>query len=179
MYLWEIMSHSTIPDSVLTYHAAISYNGKIINGVPFNSAPDNLWMRHGENQSKYQEWEPRFGIDDFIKTEFSTGLCGVLAAAIHARTGWVIIDELEPDAKLSITDGSIEVNGDVTHTYVLNPQGHAVDIYGIHPTMWARTKYSNNKPSGILYSPEHPDHGDVKWANVLLDNFPEHFGLPI
>lgn len=129
----------------------------------------NMEWQQDHPDYQYDGWTPDHGIDYFVRTEFTTGGCGQLAAAIHDRTGWPIyVDE----------DGD-----EWGHAYCINPNGHAVDINGVHPSDWAQTKYSINKGNirkvnRKEISNDGPD-GYYGWATALLDNFPDHFGIII
>jgi len=154
----------------------------VVNGATTSPEP---WMDHGDNMdTDYDVWELRHGIDDFVRSEFTTGYCTWLAFAIHERTGWPILGELDGD-------------GWHMHVWVRNPDGRAVDINGIHPTDFARTKYNDPRwleKHGMLH--ELREDGTVEditdrvfdfyskpcpeldWARQIVDGFPEHFGLP-
>jgi hypothetical protein len=110
-------------------------------------------------------------IDENAVVEFTTAGCGYLAVALHDITGWPLYAEYE-----------IHRPDDVTHIWVLNDEGLAVDINGVHGNRWARTKYSGVEPGPI--SPVGraeaigSDDDFLAWARELITAFPEHFGLP-
>jgi hypothetical protein len=109
-------------------------------------------------------------IDEFTVTEFTTGACGYLAAALHRATGWPIVAEF---------DGPLA--DDVAHIWVENECGFAVDINGIHKGSWARTKYSGIEPGRIEKIPltmaDGPDTGFVSWAEHLVRHNQDYFGI--
>ena len=109
-------------------------------------------------------------IDQHARTEFTCGLCEVLAYALHKKTGWPIYVE--------------EHNGHHEHSWVMNPQGKAVDINGVHPSNYARTEYSKDgtvreATDEVLaqYAKKPPAKDALAWANKLIAKHPAHFGL--
>lgn len=125
---------------------------------------------HLDVNENYERWIPAFGIDDFVKTEFTCGACYSLALALHYHTNWPIFASV--------------VDGDVVHCYVLNSEKKAVDIYGVRSTDQAPTRYD---PSFDLLKidkvsiPADPipnnDDSYYGWAVQLISLFPDHFGL--
>lgn len=66
---------------------------------------------------------------DDIVASFTEGDCWVLAQAIHQTTGWMIVavGACEEDPVEEITVGP-----DWVHMAVRTPQGHLLDIMGLH-----------------------------------------------
>lgn len=110
------------------------------------------------------------GIDEFVVTEFTCGLCCELAIELRSRTGWPIYVELDE-------------RGEILHAWVVNPRGRAVDIQGIHPTSRARTPHNHDWVGPISeWSVDQLEaHGlDAEgefWAKEIVEQFPEHFGI--
>lgn len=112
------------------------------------------------------DWTPAQGLDEFVRTEFTCGGCGYLALALHDLTGW-----------------PIRAFGD-DHIWVINPQGRAVDINGVHPEDYALTQWDDGVAPGQAQDidpetlrSELQDSGMLKWAREIIEHFPEHFGL--
>lgn len=135
------------------------------------------WMDHGDDEPTYDEWKPEHGIDNFVRTEFTCGSCGYLALALHEVTGWPIMAVFESSSPYE--EPTIE------HVWVVNPQGKAVDVNGVHPTGYAKTKYDGPSSGANDVRPldsdfvrkEMADEGALAWARPLVKNFPEHFGI--
>lgn len=128
-----------------------------------------LITAHGDVPDSYETWVSSFGIDNFVKTEFTCGNCFWLALALHCKTKWPI------KAKMS--------GNDVIHCFVINPDGKAVDIYGVRPTEQAPTRYDSELDENCIVvdaRPETPSplNQDYKWAETLVEDFPSHFGIP-
>lgn len=153
------------------------------------------WMDdHGDDEPTYDEWSPEHGIDSFVRSTFSTGGCGYLALVLHEKTGWPIYAEIDvPEAEWH------EHGGGIDHIWVVNHSYQAVDINGVHPEEFAQSKYNDpdwgpNKEAPHL-NPRIGKRGDVvqlshdylltscrdaellKWAEDLVELFPQHFGL--
>lgn len=149
----------------------------------FESASrDEPWMDHGDEAADYEMWEPKHGIDDFVRTEFTCGRCAYLALVLN-EIGlgriWAEIDEY----------------GDLGHVWIVNQQGRAVDINGVHPNRVAKTKY--NDPRWLAKQGAEPTpRGEVQditskidtlldgvdtdamdWARQIVANHPKHFGI--
>jgi hypothetical protein len=126
------------------------------------------------DEIEYEVWEPKYGIDRFVKLEFTTGACGYFAAALHDRTGWPIMAEYDHDHP-----------DEVAHVFVLNPDGKAVDIRGIHDGDWAETDFSDpTRGPGPIHPMSREEAatddgvgGYLEWANTILDYFPERYGI--
>lgn len=86
-------------------------------------------MNKNQDQG-YDLWEPKFGIDEFVITEFTCGACYQLAQQIHLLTRWPIYAEIIYEKDQS---------EDFLHAWVVNNEGYAVDINGIHSNGWAKT----------------------------------------
>jgi hypothetical protein len=142
------------------------------------------WMDHGDDEATYDEWKPEHGIDNFVRSTFSTGGCGYLAVAVNEKTGWPIHAEMSPD-------------GDVDHIWCVNDAGLAVDINGVHPEAFAQSKFNDPEwgPNKIAphLNPRIGHRGEIvklepqqaggsdqelmDWARDLVALFPKHFGL--
>lgn len=127
-----------------------------------------LIQDHGDVSDDYETWVASNGVDNFVKTEFTCGNCFLLALALHYKTKWPI------KAKM--------VDGDVIHCYVINNDGKAVDIYGVRPTEQAPTRYDSNMDEPFVVTDVRPEtpwpsNKDYQWAEELVSNFPQHFGL--
>jgi hypothetical protein len=115
-------------------------------------------------------------IDDHAIVEFTTGACGYLAVALHDLTGWSIFAEYEHPPYTE----------DIAHIWVVNEDGLAVDVNGVHSTAWAKTKYSGKKPGRIaaisrseaLGTPNQKDQEYSDWALELIQANESHFGNP-
>lgn len=125
---------------------------------------------HLDIDETYERWLPDFGIDNFVKTEFTCGACYSLALALHHHTNWPIMASLDGD--------------DIVHCYVINPSGKAVDIYGVRSTDKAPTRYDPDHDCfkyKTLTMPADskvdPDDSYYQWAVQLIALFPDHFGL--
>ncbi len=141
------------------------------------------WLDHGDEDTEYDDWEPAHGINNLVRTEFSTGGCGYLALAIHEKTGWPMVAEMSPD-------------NDVDHVWCLNGSGMAVDVNGVHPEAFAMTKYHEPTWAGNIGQPapkrgrvapmstavqqrECTDEMMMSWARELVQLFPQHFGIKV
>jgi hypothetical protein len=120
-------------------------------------------------QLDYDEWLPEHGIDYHTRTEFICGGCYSLAQQIHLITGWPIFAEIEYNKD----------DEDFIHAWVVNDDGFAVDISGVHSNGWAKTKFSSEKPVGtIVEYPVDETFGYYsQWAKDILHSLPEHFGI--
>ncbi|MDW9478973.1 hypothetical protein GOB57_09795 [Sinorhizobium meliloti] len=110
-------------------------------------------------------------LDEFTITEFNCGACGDFAAALHDLTGWPIKAEFHP-------------NGDIEHVWVVNPEGRAVDVNGIHQDDMPVTPYSAPVRARTAWLPRNEASSNSrfaeqnrKWAKALLNRYPEMFGL--
>lgn len=63
---------------------------------------------------------------EYVVAEFTCGFCSELALTLHDRFGWPLMAEIAGD-------------GGLYHAWVLNPDGRAVDINGVHADGFART----------------------------------------
>lgn len=130
------------------------------------------WLDHTDDEVPNQLWLPKHGIDNFVRAEFSAGYCAYLARALHEVTGWPVMAELDSRGL-----------GHIEHVWVVNHQGKAVDINGVHPSDYARTKYSEPTPGKIIQVPNierqapEDDYGVLDWARQLVELFPKHFGI--
>lgn len=126
-------------------------------------------MDKNEEQG-YELWEPEFGIDEFVITEFTCGACYQLAQQIHLLTGWPIFAEIIYED---------EESKDFLHAWVVNNEGFAVDINGIHSNGWAKTKFSKEKPEGEIvgYLTNETFGCYSQWAKEIVHSFPEYFGI--
>lgn len=109
--------------------------------------------------------------DDFTRTEFNCGACGDFASALHDLTGWSIM------AEFSGVD-------DIEHIWVVNDEGRAVDVNGIHDDGVAITPYSIPNRNRVLPIERHEAVSDDDyslrnryWAHALIKRFPELFGV--
>lgn len=123
-----------------------------------------LCQAHGSEEPEYERWQPEYGIDNFVKTEFTCGACHYLAYALHKHTGWAIYSVGEE------------------HYYVINNDGKAVDIYGVRPTQYAPTKYDidqkkSTQPSIVESIEDVSDNDYYLWAEKLITHFPNYFGI--
>lgn len=106
-------------------------------------------------------------LDDHARSEFVCGGCYYLAVALHQITGFPIFAEI---------DGS-----EFIHCWVMNPDGNAIDVNGIHKGNWAKTPYSQDLPSGVVQ--EYHDEDELaddemfEWAKDLVFSHPEYFNL--
>ena len=112
-------------------------------------------------------------VDDHAIVEFTTGACGYLAVVLHDLTGWPLRVEYEHPPS----------EGDVAHIWVVNDDGKAVDINGVHSGSWAKTKYSGPIPGRISVISRagalgREDPGYMEWAKELIEVNPGHFGNP-
>jgi hypothetical protein len=127
-----------------------------------------------------EDWEPSFKgelrpLDNYTVSEFTCGGCGAFATALHDRTGWRIMAEYEPGPEVWIA-----------HVWVVNPDGRAVDIQGIHDDEWAPTCFSGDAPAGRVVAITRDEAADkdegpgshFEWACEILDAWPERFSLP-
>jgi hypothetical protein len=124
-------------------------------------------------QLDYDVWLPEHGLDYHTRTEFICGGCYDLAQQIHLLTGWKIYAEIEfSDCK---EDGAEHF----IHAWVVNDEGNAVDISGVHSGNWAKTKFSEDKPKGIII--EYPADNSFgyysQWAKHITETMPNHFGI--
>jgi len=119
---------------------------------------------------KYEIWDPKFGIDDFVKKEFTTGLCYQLAQQISILTGWVIYAEVLKDSK---------GNENFEHFWVVNNDFFAVDINGVHKSNFAETIYSKKRSRGEAREVSALDEFTASsgWAKEVVHHFPEYFGI--
>ena len=105
-------------------------------------------------------------------TEYITGGCYDLAVILHKLTGFPIFAE-------------VSENNGVVHAWVVNNDGQAIDIYGLHETNWAKTELSSDKPLGKIvpypveeqylkqgYKSEYTD-----WTIELIKSNQKHFCL--
>lgn len=112
------------------------------------------------------------GPDGHARVSFTCGLCCVFAAALHDRTGWRIVAEYENGGE------------DLAHAWVVDPDGRAVDVNGIHEGGWARTPYSE-KEAGPVRSLGRDEclridgnlDEDYLWAAGLIEAWPELYGV--
>lgn len=109
-------------------------------------------------------------LDDFTLSEFNCGACGDLAAYLHELTGWEIWAELAD-------------NGDIEHAWVVNDDGNAVDINGVHEGMRAVTPYSSRIAGRLVPLAKEDCAGKGRfgeeyraWAAALVERYPERFG---
>lgn len=117
----------------------------------------------------YELWKPKHGIDPFVRTEFTCGGCYSLAYALHKKTGWKMRQEMEPDDPKQ-----------VRHVWVVNDQGKAVDINGVHPTGRAPTQWSPGRPGRIVNvrpDPKETSRYYMPWAKQVVKSHPGHFGI--
>lgn len=82
-------------------------------GLPQAAEPDP------RNYDDPEYWE-------YVVAEFTCGFCSELALTLHDRFGWPLMAEIAAD-------------GGLYHAWVLNPDGRAVDINGVHADGFART----------------------------------------
>lgn len=142
------------------------------------------WMDHGDEEVDYEEWEPKYGIDNLVRSEFSTGGCGYLALALTEKTGWPVVAETSED-------------GDIEHIWCVNANGMAVDINGVHPEAFAQSKFNDPewRPNKIMPHDMVGKRGKVipiscetldgfcheqmtmDWAREIVELFPSHFGI--
>ncbi len=113
-------------------------------------------------------------VDEHAIIEFTTGACGYLAVVLHDMTGWPLRVEFEHPPH----------GADIAHIWVLNDDGLAVDINGVHATAWAKTKYSEDKPGQMQPIDREEalglaDEDFLSWARELIADNPEHFGNPL
>lgn len=110
---------------------------------------------------------PFITLDKFTRDKFVDGLCCYLAVALHDRTGWPIYAEFENDL--------------ISHAWVMNNDGLAVDINGIHAGNRAVTYASSSNPGSIkpvdAARVRRRDDYFEDWANKLIQKYPEHFGV--
>jgi hypothetical protein len=112
-------------------------------------------------------------LDYHTRTEFTCGYCCSLAAVLHDLTGWPIRAHVDAD-------------DEVVHAWVVNEEGRAVDINGIHPGGIAATKYSAiGKAARVrpmdrndLTSESSAAQEVEEWALELARSHPKHFALP-
>lgn len=117
----------------------------------------------------YDQWSPERGIDDFVKTEFTTGGCAALAVALAEKTGWAVAADFLGD--------------ELEHAWCLNRAEKAVDINGVHTGKIAVTKYG--RENGVktkrikldALRADIQDKGMLEWARQIVELFPEHFGI--
>lgn len=109
--------------------------------------------------------------DEFTRTEFVCGACGDFAAVLHDLTGWPL-------------RAGLDKQGDIEHVWVLNAEGRAVDVNGVHDTDLAATPYSvpsRDRTISISRSKVTSDDRWAKsnrhWASDLIKRYPEIFGL--
>ena len=112
-------------------------------------------------------------LDEFTVVEFNCGACGDLAAVLHDRTGWPIMAELDAE-------------GDVEHIWVVDDDGRAIDINGIHPDGRAVTPYSSPGSGRIVPMSRAEASGagrhcveNREWAMALVARYPENFGFHV
>lgn len=129
-----------------------------------NSSDQVLIDLHLDVHESYDRWLPAFGIDDFVKTEFTCGACYSLALALHHQTQWPIMASM--------------FENEIVHCYVINPAGKAVDIYGVRSTDKAPTRYDptfDRFKIDILAMPTDPtpnqDDSYYRWAVQLVLSF--------
>lgn len=112
-------------------------------------------------------------VDEHAIVEFTTGACGYLAVALHDMTGWPVRAEYEHPPW----------DSDIAHIWVVNDDGFAVDINGVHGTSWAKTRYSSSVPGPISSIGREEalgkcDEDFQAWARELIADNPDHFGNP-
>jgi hypothetical protein len=114
----------------------------------------------------YEQWEPKHGIDDFVRVEFNTGGCYELAVALNAKTGWPVY-------------GRYDKHGDLDHAWVVAPGNRAVDVNGIHDGPVAITPYDTIPVKGkpLPKGSEGINAEMLEWANQLIQHFPDYFGV--
>lgn len=110
-------------------------------------------------------------LDAITITEFNCGACGDFAAVLHDLTGWPIKAEFHP-------------KGDIEHVWVVNPDGRAVDVNGVHQDDLAVTPYSTPARERTAWISRNEASSESRfavqnrqWAKALLDRYPEMFGL--
>ncbi|MBY3433383.1 hypothetical protein HFN89_04305 [Rhizobium laguerreae] len=111
-------------------------------------------------------------LDGFMLAELNCGACGDFAAVLHDMTGWPIKAEFQP-------------SGDIEHIWVVTPEGHAVDVNGVHKDDLAVTPFSTpvtERTTWISRSEASPatarSESNRRWATALIESYPEIFGLP-
>lgn len=117
---------------------------------------------------------PLPGPDGHARFAFTCGLCCIFAAALHDVTGWRIVAEFE--------NGGV----DVAHAWVLDGEGRAVDVNGVHGSGRARTPYSGIA-SGPLRSLGRDEclcidgklDEDYLWATEVIRAWPDLYGVAI
>jgi len=91
---------------------------------------------------------------------FQGGDCGTFAYALHQRTGW-------------------QAMASENHVWLVNPDGKAVDINGVHETDMIRLPGDE----GLTVHPHRISERDVQdrdnlaWANQIIANHPSRFGI--
>lgn len=115
-------------------------------------------------------WRPEHGIDSWTERSFLEGNCGFLAAALAEATGWEIVAE--------------HAGADGAHVWVVNDQGRAVDIQGVHPTSYAEFPGAPRKKDRNVEEVSLDSLLDMcwnkpvlEWARAIVAHFPEHFGI--
>lgn len=107
------------------------------------------------------------------RSEFTCGLCGVFAAALHDKTGWKIFAEYENEILI-----------DIVHIWVVNESDQAVDINGTHRTNFAATPFTDLKQKNRYILPFARDqcmndncHVEYQWATEIISEFSSLYGI--
>ena len=151
----------------------------------------SLAKKHGVKIDLINELNPK-QVDDRISIKesssrmgpkitemFTAGGCQSFALQLHELTGWPMFGEFEKGCKPSFET--------LRHAWVVNDDGNAVDISGIHDGNYARTKYSDPTNSGDFGKVVPIKKGQFELpknnkkysviAKEIIKRYPERFGL--
>jgi hypothetical protein len=99
---------------------------------------------------------------DSAEAVFKGGDCGTFAFALHQKTGW----------KAMASDN---------HVWLINPDGKAVDVMGVHSGATAHLEGDENltvKPYR-LSARDVTDRDNLIWATQLIEKNPQRFGIDV
>jgi hypothetical protein len=102
----------------------------------------------------------RYSDEEFAQVEFTCGYCHCFALALHQKTGWPIYC-------------------DDNHYWVVNPEGNAVDIAGVHESNYAVTEWNDPDPTavrGITLGELEPCNDEIlQWAIEVIEQNPDKY----